>query len=223
MSPTGPGREGGIVCKVGGSLLDAGRAPALVRVLARVAPRLRLLVLAGGGHAVDRLRVRYARGEIPEEDAHWAAVRRLDATALRLACGCGRTLHLTASLPRPGPGLSVLAPRALLAAEDPVPRSWDVTTDTIAAWCGRRLGASDVLLLKSRDAAPRPAGQRPPRRPVGPAAEEGLVDGHLPSLLGGRAGGPRVWIVNGRHPDRLLRWLTGDDAAATRLIPARDT
>lgn len=217
MSPTD--RRPPIVCKVGGSLLDAGRAPALVRVLDRVTPGLDVVLVSGGGRAADRLRARHAKGEISEEKAHWAAVGILDVTALRLAGGCGRDLTVTASLPPPEPGLAVLPPRALLRSEDPLPHSWAVTSDSIAAWCGLRLGASDVLLLKARDGVRRPTEEPGPRTPVSRASRAGFVDEHLPSLLAGTK--LRVWTLNGRHPGRLLRWLTGDRAAATRLVPGR--
>lgn len=211
---TGPVRPR-LVAKVGGSLLDGGRAPGVVAALQRVAPAVDAVLVAGGGRAVDRLRARHARGELSERDAHWAALRVLDATAVRLAAGCGRGLPLTATLPPLRPGLSVLPPRALLRAEDPLPATWAVTSDSVAVWCGARAGASDVLLLKSREAVDRPTAEPEPRLSARRAAEAGLVDRHLPELLGGVP--LAVWILHGGRPHRLLRWLTGDRAAATRL------
>lgn len=203
-----------LVCKVGGSLLDAGWAPGVLDALGRVAPPADVHLVAGGGRAADRVRARWAAGELSEEEAHWTAVRALDVTALRLAGGCGRDLPLSASLPPLHRGLSVFPPRAALRSEDPLPHAWAVTSDSIAAWCALRAGARDLVLLKARDAAPRPAAGGP-RLSVRHASEAGIVDDHLPELLGG---GPlRAWIVNGRHPRRLLRWLAGDAGAVTRL------
>lgn len=204
-----------IVGKVGGSLLDGGRAPAVVGALRRAAPAVDLVLVPGGGRAVDRLRARHARGEISEEEAHRAALRVLDATAVRLAGGCGHELPLTASLPPLRPGVSVLAPRALLRSEDPMPATWAVTSDSVAAWCAVRAGATDVLLVKSREAVRRPAPDPGARLHVRRASGTGLVDGHLPELLGDAP--VTVWVVDGRRPDRLMGWLTGDRRAATRL------
>lgn len=204
-----------VVFKVGGSLLDAGRAPGVLDALARVAPPADVLLVAGGGRAADRVRARWSAGELSEEEAHWTAVRALDVTALRLAGGCGRDLPLSASLPPLRRGLSVFPPRAALRSEDPMPHSWAATSDSIAAWCALRAGARDLVLLKARDAAPRPAGGGGPRVSVRRASEAGIVDDHLPELLDGAP--LRGWIVNGRHPRRLLRWLAGDPGAATRL------
>lgn len=214
-SPPGPvAARRRLVCKAGGSLMDGGWAPGVVDALARVSPPLDVLLVAGGGRAADRVRARFAAGELSEEEAHWAAVRALDGTALRLAGGCGRDLPLSASLPPLHPGLSVIPPRAALRSENPMPHSWAVTSDSIAAWCALRSGARDLLLLKARGAAPRPVDGRP-RATAREASAAGIVDDHLPELL---ADAPlRTWIVDGRHPRRLLRRLAGDPRAATRL------
>lgn len=211
-----PPRRPDLVCKVGGSLLDAGRVPPLLRRLARVAPAIGVLLVPGGGRSVDRIRTRHGRGLISEEDAHWAAVRVLDANAVRLAAGCGARLPLTASLAVAEEGLSVLMPGAELRSEDPMLHSWAVSSDSIAAWSALRSGVPDLVLLKAREGVPRRAGKGGRERRVQAASEEGLVDDHLPTLLARTS--LRAWVLNGRRPDRLLRWMTGERAAATRLV-----
>lgn len=227
-APAGPR----IVCKMGGSLLDGGWAPDLVAVLRSAAPGLGILAVPGGGRAADRIRARHLRGELDVIGAHWAAIRALDGNALRLAGGCGAELPVVTG---PGPWgggagsgadrgsgaggrLAVLAPSPLLRAEDPLPHGWEVTSDSIAAWVAARCGASRLLLLKARGhrRPPGPDG-RGGRLSARRAADRGLVDRHLPTLL--RTAGLPTWIVNGRHLDRLLAFLTGDEAAATLLPP----
>ena len=61
--------------------------------------------------------------------------------------------------------IPVLAPRRFLdevdaRSPDPLPPSWDVTSDTIAARLAVRLGAAELVLLKS---TPLAARHRPPR------------------------------------------------------------
>lgn len=224
--PSGPRT----VCKVGGSLLDGGWAPDLVAVLRRTAPGLGVLVVPGGGTAADRIRLRHLRGELDVTGAHWAAIRALDGNALRLAGGCGAELPVVTGPEAwggvdewnadrgAGGRLAVLAPFALLRAEDPLPHGWEVTSDSIAAWVAHRCGASRLVLLKARGhRAPRGPEGRAARLSARRAADEGLVDRHLSSLL--RTPAFRAWILNGRHPDRLLSFLTGDRTAATALLP----
>ena len=54
-----------------------------------------------------------------------------------------------------------------------LPHSWDVTSDSIAAWASIQLHATELVLLKSCDV---------PETSVTQLAELGIVDAHLPNL-----------------------------------------
>ena len=59
----------------------------------------------------------------------------------------------------------VLAPLRWLRNADPLPHSWDVTSDSIAAWMAGEFGAADLLLVKPyRDGGPAIAGKGHERR-----------------------------------------------------------
>jgi aspartokinase-like uncharacterized kinase len=49
--------------------------------------------------------------------------------------------------------LPVLAPSRWLRAVDPLPHSWDVTSDSISAWVAGAVGAGRVVLVKPSGAA----------------------------------------------------------------------
>ena len=51
----------------------------------------------------------------------------------------------------------VLAPSRWLREADPLPHSWDVTSDSIAAWVAGQVGARRVLLIKPAGANGRAA------------------------------------------------------------------
>jgi aspartokinase-like uncharacterized kinase len=197
-----------IVIKVGGSLFDWSELPRHLGALLdahrdRAASR-RLILLAGGGRAADFVRAldrTFALGDLP---AHRLALRSLDLTAHVLAAlvpgldviNDVGNLDLVWKQDR----IPVLAPRRFLkecdgAATDPLPASWDVTSDAIAARVAVYLGAAELVLLKS---APLPPGTD--RRA---AADLGLVDPLFPDVsrdLG------RVLYVNLREnqPEPLL-------------------
>jgi hypothetical protein len=42
----------------------------------------------------------------------------------------------------------VLAPSSWLRRADPLPHSWNVSSDSIAAWVARAVGARDLWLIK---------------------------------------------------------------------------
>jgi aspartokinase-like uncharacterized kinase len=52
--------------------------------------------------------------------------------------------------------IPVLAPYAWLRRADPLPHSWEVTSDSIAAWIARAIGASRLVLVKPPGAESRP-------------------------------------------------------------------
>ena len=144
------------VVKVGGGLLaKAGAFELVVEALTAFRPGRRLVVVPGGGPFADAVRQMFRRIKIGEDAAHWMAVLGMDQYAHALAAripdaalvesAAGITAVLqTGQLP-------VLAPYRWLRAVDPLPHSWDVTSDSLAAWLTGALGARRVVLIKPAD------------------------------------------------------------------------
>jgi aspartokinase-like uncharacterized kinase len=111
--------------------------------------------------------------------------------------------------------LAVLAPHALLRAEDPLPHGWHVTSDSIAAWVASRAGARRLVLLKSIDGVSA-GGEVLGEIAADSPALSGVVDGHFAYALE-----PQIecWILSGRHPQRLGRLLEDGRAEGTRIRP----
>ncbi|MCA1686390.1 MAG: uridylate kinase [Planctomycetia bacterium] len=147
-----------VVIKVGGSLLGWTEFPARLRAYLDDSASDRILLIVGGGRAADFVRELDSVHGIGEKRSHGLALRALDLTA-----------HAAAALV---PGLTVvtrpddrfrawerglvpvLAPRWFLENVDrpsgtPLPESWAVTTDSIAARVAVTLGAEELRLLKS--------------------------------------------------------------------------
>jgi aspartokinase-like uncharacterized kinase len=78
---------------------------------------------------------------------------------------------------REGTALFILEPEAVLQREaslpaaSRLPASWDVTSDSIAAWIARQLGGAALVLLKSAEA---------PSRVLATLAGAGYVDAYFP-------------------------------------------
>jgi aspartokinase-like uncharacterized kinase len=49
--------------------------------------------------------------------------------------------------------IAVLAPYQWLREADPLPHSWDVTSDSISAWVAGQIGASRLVLVKPPSAS----------------------------------------------------------------------
>ncbi|HTD71508.1 MAG TPA: hypothetical protein VK647_13730 [Gemmatimonadales bacterium] len=141
------------VVKVGGGLLGkAGAFELVIESLTAFRRGRRIVVLPGGGPFADAVRQMFKRVNIGEDAAHWMAVLGMDQYAHALAA------RLPESALVDGEGgiaaavqaarLPVLAPYRWLRAADPLPHSWEVTSDSIAAWLAGQVGARRVVLIK---------------------------------------------------------------------------
>jgi len=216
------------VVKVGGGLArDAGddALRALCTALAEAGARHPLLVVPGGGAFADAVRAHDQRFGLRAQTAHRMAILAMDQFGWALADlipGAARCVDLAP--PREGV-VSVLLPAALLAERDPLPESWDVTSDSIAAWVAGATGADRLVLLKPVAGLYRtwpPAGEPIARLTLDEltALAPAGVDAYLPAAL--QAAGVETWVVDGRQPGRLAELLDTGSTAGT-LVAARRT
>lgn len=141
------------VVKVGGGVLS--RSGAFERVTEAVAACRAgrpFLVVPGGGPFADVVREQCRQRQLDADTAHWMAILGMDQYGHVLACripGAAlvereREIPVALAAGR----IPVLAPYHWLRAADPLPHSWDVTSDSIAAWLAGVLGAARLILVK---------------------------------------------------------------------------
>jgi 5-(aminomethyl)-3-furanmethanol phosphate kinase len=140
------------VIKVGGSLVESDAAAALMRALAARRP-LRLVVVPGGGDFADAVRLSGRRHPIGDQAAHHMALLAMHMSAVML--GALAPGYVVAESPAEFAAAwardltPVWAPERMVLAAPDVPASWDVTSDSLAAWLARAIAASRLLLVKS--------------------------------------------------------------------------
>ena len=153
------------VVKLGGSLLDLDHL--VDRLLAVVADLETPVVVVGGGPAVDRVRQWAERGLIDNSEAHRLAIAAMSFNALHLDHSDSRLFLVTSQREAEAaasrgqlPLLDVVpvlrTEQAANSRHPRFPESWDVTSDSIAAWLAQAWNA-DLWLLKSVDAGANPA------------------------------------------------------------------
>jgi aspartokinase-like uncharacterized kinase len=211
------------VVKVGGGLAREAGGGALRALCARIAEagtRHPLLVVPGGAEFADTVREYDRRFSLRPQTAHGMAVLAMDQFGWALADlipGAARCVDLRSL--RTGV-VSVLLPAALLQERDPLPQSWDVTSDSIAAWVAGAAGAGRLVLVKPVAGLYRtwpPAGEPIDRLTVDELAalKPAGVDEHLPAAL--RAAGVEAWVIGGREPARLAELLDDGRTAGTQV------
>jgi aspartokinase-like uncharacterized kinase len=161
-APSGEPRNGGnsaagaprlAAIKLGGGI--SADASALAKALAAIthaAATHPVVVLPGGGPFADAVRAFDAGMGLSPDAAHWMAVLAMDQYAFAIA---DRLEHGTIVYDPDGirAALSqrrvpVLAPFRWMYAADVLPHSWDVTSDSIAAFLAGALDADVLVLLK---------------------------------------------------------------------------
>ena len=148
------------VVKVGGGLLSkAGAFDLVTEALTAFSPRRRLVIVPGGGPFADAVRTMFRRIKIGDDAAHWMAVLGMDQYAHVLTSRLpGAVLveqQAEVAAARQAGRLPVLAPYRWVRAADPLPHTWDITSDSIAAWIAGMLGARRIVLIKPAGGDPR--------------------------------------------------------------------
>ncbi|MFA0822362.1 MAG: amino acid kinase [Methanomethylovorans sp.] len=195
-----------VVLKLGGSLME--NAPQLLiylkdnlNLISYTAPAV--LIVPGGGVFADSIREVHRKEGIGDYAAHWMAILGMEQYAYYLADKSG--IRTTDDLDKIVPGITILMPYRLLYSMDPLPHSWDVTSDCIAAWVASMLSARlvkatdvDGVLVYGKTVATIDAVKL---NEMG----ESCVDRMLPELL--MKDGRDCMIVNGNYPERVLAAL----------------
>lgn len=214
-----------VVIKIGGSLIK--EAPELVDRLVKEfgsgSPKIpeeacaseglpySILIVPGGGVFADAVRKTDESFSLSADAAHWMAILGMEQYACYLK-DKSRALGIDsiASLPQ---GVSVLFPYRLLRTEDPLPHTWDVTSDTIAAWVAKQIGAT---LIKATDVDGIFRNGKLVREISAASyrgSRESCIDFALPEfLLKNRM---ECLIVNGKSSDRVIQAMYGKSVLGT--------
>jgi dihydroneopterin aldolase len=165
-----------VVVKLGGSLAESRTLASWLATLAEHGSG-RAVIVPGGGVFADAVRAAQRQQGFSDRAAHRMAVLAMEQYA-ELLSDRAPTLVSAASLVAlqaalAGGAVALWRPAAMVEADAGIASSWDVTSDSLAAWLARRLAAARLVLVKS---APAPEGADPQT-----LAALGLVDPAFPA------------------------------------------
>ena len=212
------------VLKVGGSLDRHAGLPALCRGIGQLAEHYRLLIVPGGGIFADQVREMYRRYSLDEATAHRMALLAMDQYGYLLNRLIADSILIN-DLPSVGQTAvtgraMILLPSAPVNSDDTLPHSWEVTSDSIAAWithqahCRRLVLLKDVDGLLTRDNPPGLIAELTVRQLSG---HVGGVDKYLSYILA--VSNLETWVINGLKPERLAELLDTSNTIGTRIAP----
>jgi len=205
------------VVKVGGGLGDEA-LPGLCAALGELGRRHRLLVVPGGAGFADAVRDADRRFGLHADTAHRMAILGMEQFGWLLSDLIPGAERCTDPARARTGRASVLLPAGLPL--DALPASWQVTSDSIAAWVAGQAGAERLVLVKDVDGlyAERPGGGEPLARltvaELAALRSEG-VDEYLATAL--ERARFETWVIGGRDPERLVELLERGTTAGTRI------
>jgi dihydroneopterin aldolase len=196
------------VVKLGGSFAHHPRLRDIVHTLERGAGRA--VIVPGGGPFADLVRREQKRIGFDDRAAHRMALLAMAEFGYALASSSTAlqpAANLTAIRRALAAGrIPVWLPFDLLDGRADVPESWEMTSDSLAAWLAGRLSASRVIFVKRKaPAAPAIAG----------LVSAGVLDPLTPRFLA--ESGAEAWLCGQHHLARLGDALAAGSAIGRRI------
>lgn len=196
------------VLKIGGSLI----AVAADLVAHLIAAHADVLVVPGGGPFAETVR-RYAGG-VDKTTAHWMAVLATNQYGFYLASSGAALVEDPKAIER---GVRILLPFKMVYEHDPLPHSWNATSDSIAGWIAHQLN-TDLVISTDVDGIFL-AGGMISSIAANDLTSTSCVDAFIPELLTKYE--LNCTIVNGRYFQRVLDAIQGHDTIGTTIIGRR--
>ena len=217
------------VIKVGGSLAEnPATLKTLCNRLSEIAKKHSITVVPGGGKFADAVREIDQRYTLSANAAHRMAILGMDQFGLLLTQlipnSCATYSLNAAKQLSKRKAAPIFLPSRMMFKENPLEASWDVTSDSIAAYVAIQLKADKVLLVTdvdgifTKDPKKHSDAELIPKFP----AEKLLkltsrtsVDKFLPNFL--EKNPLDCYVVNGLQPKRVAAILSGKKTVCTRI------
>ena len=216
------------VLKVGGSLAEAPKSlTKLCQELSGLAKDHRIAVVPGGGEFADTVRKFDKTFGLSDVAAHKMAVLAMDQYGLFLS-DITQNAYVSYSLEDISNSLKgklpIFLPSQLMLREDPLENSWNVTSDTIAAYIAGKLHVEKLVLVTDVDGVfcedPK---QNADTKLVDELSAKELqnwnrrtsVDTTLPKML--LETKLDCYVVNGKYPERIRLILENKKTVCTHV------
>jgi aspartokinase-like uncharacterized kinase len=142
--------SGPTVIKLGGSFALSPELRDWIKAI--VVHAGRVVIVPGGGPFADTVRAAQVQMRFDDRTAHRMGLLAMEQYGCAIA-SMNKRLQLADSLEAIRQGVAggkvpVWLPAQMVLADTTIPQSWDVTSDSLAAWLAGRIGAERLVLVK---------------------------------------------------------------------------
>ncbi len=185
------------VVKIGGSLLGSPELARWLELFVKFSDG-KVIIVPGGGLFADAVREAQAQSNLSDPVAHKLAVLAMDQFGLLLA-GMNPGLATASSeleiAERTWQHRGIVwLPSKMVLADDTIPKNWQVTSDSLSAWLANKIGAEQLVLVKSRQL---PLAKPDNTTPLQTLVEDGLIDTQFIDFATGQ--NYKIWALNKAH------------------------
>ncbi len=140
------------IVKLGGSLLGAEELTHWLDILARFSDG-KIIIVPGGGIFSDAVREAQRLTNLDDKSAHKMALMAMDQYGELLASLNPAIVTANSELEIAERGFQhraiIWLPSKMVCADEGIPTTWQVTSDSLAAWLAAKLNAEHLVLVKS--------------------------------------------------------------------------
>ena len=215
--------------KIGGSLAEEpDKLRTLCMELSEMAKTQRITLVPGGGLFADVVRELDENFSLQDTIAHNMAILAMDQYGIFLSSitpGSRTTSTLNGARQHSEAKLvPILLPSKLMSQADPLPHSWEVTSDSITGYIAREQGSEKLVLVTDVDGI----YTEDPKENLDATLIEEIsvgelskrdartsVDRYLPRIISEAR--LDCYVVNGRRPDRVRAILENKLPRCTRI------
>ncbi len=141
------------IVKIGGSLLGSPELSRWLEVLVKFS-KGHVIIVPGGGLFADAVREAQKLTNASDAVAHQLALLAMDQFGLLLAGMNDGLVTASSELEIAERGWQhramVWLPSQMILADQSIPQNWQVTSDSLSAWLANKLGAEQLILVKSK-------------------------------------------------------------------------
>ncbi len=182
------------IVKIGGSLLGSPELSRWLEVLVKFS-KGHVIIVPGGGLFADAVREGQKLTNASDAVAHQLALLAMDQFALLLAGMNDGLVTASSELEIAECGWQhramVWLPSQMILADQSIPQNWQVTSDSLSAWLANKLGAEQLILVKSKSLI---SYQKKNVCHPQLLADDGLIDSQLMRYIAGKK--YQTWLLH---------------------------